>query len=353
MRWTRFAARAWLEISLGRTGPIILDVAGAPSSIWAWPATTHSGGKVKLTARANLFLYPAAWCCAIRICLCACVSRHARGWRAGVVGPVATVHTEWCPSRDNDSVAVLTHYLITFISGRETFRRYTVSPCDTYCPVVSAKFCLRVRVLESSNVTNRKWETIRVWRRNKFYTRLSWFLTHYSGSTEAQTITVIVGRSLRLVDLWLLCSILSDIYQVQREVGYCPQFDALYDELTAREHLQLYSRLRGVPPSRQRQVSTAHCALCTVHRALCTVHRAPCSVFQRDTRTHINYCNNNRNSRYTVCVCVYVCRWLIGRLINSVYESLLTKLQGRSAAETNVNCRQRSLCSATRPSCSW
>jgi len=50
-------------------------------------------------------------------------------------------------------------------------------------------------------------------------------------------------------------SILTDIYQVQRKIGYCPQFDALFDELTAREHLQLYSRLRGVPPSHQHEVS--------------------------------------------------------------------------------------------------
>jgi len=35
-------------------------------------------------------------------------------------------------------------------------RRYTVSSCDPYCSVVSAKFCLRVRVVESSDVTNRK-----------------------------------------------------------------------------------------------------------------------------------------------------------------------------------------------------
>ncbi|KAK2502159.1 hypothetical protein MC885_015949 [Smutsia gigantea] len=42
-------------------------------------------------------------------------------------------------------------------------------------------------------------------------------------------------------------SILKELLQVQQSVGYCPQFDALFDELTAREHLQLYTRLRGVP----------------------------------------------------------------------------------------------------------
>ena len=41
-------------------------------------------------------------------------------------------------------------------------------------------------------------------------------------------------------------SVLRDIGRVQEKIGYCPQFDALYDELTAREHLQFYSRLRGI-----------------------------------------------------------------------------------------------------------
>ncbi|CBY39653.1 unnamed protein product [Oikopleura dioica] len=34
-----------------------------------------------------------------------------------------------------------------------------------------------------------------------------------------------------------------------RQFGYCPQFDALLDVLTGGEHLQLYSRLRGIPES--------------------------------------------------------------------------------------------------------
>lgn len=49
-------------------------------------------------------------------------------------------------------------------------------------------------------------------------------------------------------------SILGDIHHVQQNLGYCPQFDALYDELTGREHLQLYARLRGVPYHEQNQV---------------------------------------------------------------------------------------------------
>lgn len=42
-------------------------------------------------------------------------------------------------------------------------------------------------------------------------------------------------------------SILKELLQVQQSIGYCPQFDALFDELTAQEHLELYTRLRGIP----------------------------------------------------------------------------------------------------------
>ena len=50
-------------------------------------------------------------------------------------------------------------------------------------------------------------------------------------------------------------SVRKELARVQRSIGYCPQFDALYDELTAREHLYLYARLRGVPPKDQKRVS--------------------------------------------------------------------------------------------------
>lgn len=34
--------------------------------------------------------------------------------------------------------------------------------------------------------------------------------------------------------------------QVQQNLGYCPQFDALIDQMTGRETLRMYARLRGV-----------------------------------------------------------------------------------------------------------
>ncbi|XP_071106304.1 phospholipid-transporting ATPase ABCA3-like [Haliotis cracherodii] len=41
-------------------------------------------------------------------------------------------------------------------------------------------------------------------------------------------------------------SVKSDTQEVQQRLGYCPQFDALIGQLTGRETLTLYARLRGV-----------------------------------------------------------------------------------------------------------
>ncbi|KAL8560975.1 hypothetical protein ACOMHN_061189 [Nucella lapillus] len=40
-----------------------------------------------------------------------------------------------------------------------------------------------------------------------------------------------------------------NLKQVQANMGYCPQFDALIDQMTGRETLTMYGRLRGVPSS--------------------------------------------------------------------------------------------------------
>lgn len=35
---------------------------------------------------------------------------------------------------------------------------------------------------------------------------------------------------------------------VQLQIGYCPQFDLLWDNLTVREHLEFYAKVKGVHP---------------------------------------------------------------------------------------------------------
>ncbi|XP_042367934.1 phospholipid-transporting ATPase ABCA1-like [Plectropomus leopardus] len=42
-------------------------------------------------------------------------------------------------------------------------------------------------------------------------------------------------------------SIRTEMRNVHQNMGYCPQFDALDELLTGREHLEFYARLRGVP----------------------------------------------------------------------------------------------------------
>ena len=42
--------------------------------------------------------------------------------------------------------------------------------------------------------------------------------------------------------------------QVQQRCGYCPQFDALIDQMTVTETLWMYARLRGVQESDIKEV---------------------------------------------------------------------------------------------------
>ena len=39
----------------------------------------------------------------------------------------------------------------------------------------------------------------------------------------------------------------SNLRQMQQRMGYCPQSDALIDQMTGRETLRMYARLRGIP----------------------------------------------------------------------------------------------------------
>lgn len=50
-------------------------------------------------------------------------------------------------------------------------------------------------------------------------------------------------------------SVLNDMVQVRRNIGYCPQFDALDPLLTGVEHLRFYARLRGIPEPEVKQVA--------------------------------------------------------------------------------------------------
>jgi ABC-type multidrug transport system ATPase subunit len=42
-------------------------------------------------------------------------------------------------------------------------------------------------------------------------------------------------------------SVSKEINNVHQNIGYCPQQDAIFPLLTAREHMLFYGRLRGIP----------------------------------------------------------------------------------------------------------
>ncbi|KAK7128111.1 hypothetical protein R3I93_020650 [Phoxinus phoxinus] len=50
-------------------------------------------------------------------------------------------------------------------------------------------------------------------------------------------------------------SVLTEMEKVHQLMGYCPQFDAISDLLTGREHLEFYARLRGVPEAQVAKVA--------------------------------------------------------------------------------------------------
>lgn len=51
-------------------------------------------------------------------------------------------------------------------------------------------------------------------------------------------------------------SVKSDMNKVHQRIGYCPQFDALFDDLTGRETLKIFALLRGIPSDEIDEVST-------------------------------------------------------------------------------------------------
>lgn len=41
-------------------------------------------------------------------------------------------------------------------------------------------------------------------------------------------------------------NLLKEAQKCRRKIGFCPQFDSILELLSAREHLQLYARIKGI-----------------------------------------------------------------------------------------------------------
>nr|XP_055034932.1 phospholipid-transporting ATPase ABCA1b [Misgurnus anguillicaudatus] len=70
-----------------------------------------------------------------------------------------------------------------------------------------------------------------------------------NGAGKTSTFKMLTGDSVVTSGEAFLAgkSILREIDEVHQNMGYCPQFDAINDLLTGREHLEFYAILRGVP----------------------------------------------------------------------------------------------------------
>eukprot|EP01064_Diplonema_japonicum_P016941 TRINITY_DN24_c0_g1_i7.p1 TRINITY_DN24_c0_g1~~TRINITY_DN24_c0_g1_i7.p1 ORF type:complete len:1712 (+),score=594.56 TRINITY_DN24_c0_g1_i7:118-5253(+) len=72
-----------------------------------------------------------------------------------------------------------------------------------------------------------------------------------NGAGKTSTISVLAGDYAPTAGTASIKGhdVVTDAAEAKRELGYCPQFDALLDMLTPREHIELYASLRGVPTS--------------------------------------------------------------------------------------------------------
>lgn len=73
-----------------------------------------------------------------------------------------------------------------------------------------------------------------------------------NGAGKTTTLSILSGEFPPTVgDAYIDgCSIREDQSRIRKKIGYCPQFDALLELLTVREHLELYARIKGIHPDR-------------------------------------------------------------------------------------------------------
>ncbi|XP_055529126.1 phospholipid-transporting ATPase ABCA1-like [Wyeomyia smithii] len=78
-----------------------------------------------------------------------------------------------------------------------------------------------------------------------------------NGAGKTTTFKMLSGdETISFGNAWIKGnSLKSHLKKVHKHIGYCPQFDALIDDLTGRETLKLFSLLRGVPGDKIPEIS--------------------------------------------------------------------------------------------------
>ncbi len=76
-----------------------------------------------------------------------------------------------------------------------------------------------------------------------------WGFLGINGAGKSSTLAMLTGAALPTSGTAQLAGydVIQQQPEVRRLLGYCPQFDALLELLTVREHLELYARIKGVP----------------------------------------------------------------------------------------------------------
>jgi len=81
-----------------------------------------------------------------------------------------------------------------------------------------------------------------------------------NGAGKTTTLSLLTGEHLPTAGGATICgsSITTDQLKCRQHIGFCPQFDAIFDKLSAREHLRFYCMLKGItePGAVQQQVET-------------------------------------------------------------------------------------------------
>lgn len=70
-----------------------------------------------------------------------------------------------------------------------------------------------------------------------------------NGAGKTSTMKILTGDILPTSGAAFIrgYNVATQLSEVRKELGYCPQFDPILEWLTAREHLHIFARLRGLP----------------------------------------------------------------------------------------------------------
>ncbi|TRY85186.1 hypothetical protein DNTS_030944 [Danionella cerebrum] len=102
--------------------------------------------------------------------------------------------------------------------------------------LIQYKFCLKPRENERVHQGKAQNDLLQICDLTKIYSRKS------RPAVDKVCVGVPAGECFGLLGING-----AEMPLVHQNMGYCPQFDAIDDLLTGREHLQFYARLRGVP----------------------------------------------------------------------------------------------------------